>query len=231
MKKERNKAVICIGMILMILGLAFGGFPLITGGINGNNIGFAVIGMIVFSAGALDIIHENGKTKAVNDLINRNEYVYADFDSIRENYHSDNKEKQSSYSAVFRYKDEEGKIHFFRSKEYCSLYSVPYGHGDMARVYVDLSNPKVYMVSSENKSEFEEQVSSFREQRKQTRKIAAGLIVGGVSFILIPFIMGITVVLTNEAVLPLFILMFLFFGVFSAIGMTSILKGVMELRK
>ena len=227
MKKERNKAVICVGMILMILGLAFGGFPLITGGFEGKNILYAVIGMIVFSAGTADIIHEIRRTKAVNDLINRNEYVYADFDSVRENQ----QDNRSTYSAVFRYKDEEGKIHFFKSKEYSDLYSIPFKQGDMARVFVDVSNPKVYVVSSNEKSDFTNQLNSFRGRRNRAKKIAAGLIIGGAAFILVPFIMGITVLITKEAVLPLFILMFIFFGVFSVIGTTSILKGVTELRK
>lgn len=231
MKKERNKAVICVGMILMILGLAFGGFPLITSGFEGKNILYAVIGMIVFSAGIADILHEIRRTKAINNLISRNEYVYADFDSVRETCHSDNKEKRITYSAVFRYKDEEGKNHIFRSKEYSDLYRIPFKQGETAKIFVDITNPKVYMVASNEKSQFEKELNGYRERKNRTKKTAVGLIVGGVSFILIPFIMGITVVLTNEAVLPLFILMFLFFGVFSAIGMTSILKGVMELRK
>ncbi len=231
MKKERNKAKICIGMLLMILGVAFGGFPLIIGDMNGNIIEYLVIGLLVFSAGLADIILELKKTKIINELILRNEYIYADFESIKETCHNDDNVKRTAFFAVFRYKDDRGNIHFFRSEEYDDRYSVPFKHGDMAKIYVDIADPKTYLVCSKEMLEKDDMLNIYRGRKHKTKKIGTGLIIGGAAFILVPFIMGITVVMTKEAVLPLFIAMFLFFGIFSAIGTTSILKGIMELRK
>lgn len=229
MKKEQCKSKISAGIILMIFGLAFGSYPIITGSTAGNIILFVLVGTLVFFAGIVNIVNETSRIKAVRNLIYRNEYIYADFDSIRETYHTEDASNFSTYSAIFSYKDECGKKHFFKSDEYIDIYSVPFKHGDIVKVYVDLSDPKIYMVSLNDHVSTKDKKCDNKEKEIGSKEIAAGLIAGGIMFILVPFIMGITVILTSEAFLPLYIFMFLFFAVFAVIGTASIVKGVLEL--
>lgn len=228
MKKERYKAKIFIGIILMVFGLIFGGFPALgfmSGEFDPLIMVLVLIGVGIFVGGIVCIINEIKRSKIINDLIYRNEYIYAEFDSVREVCHSGEETDYYTYYALFRYESV-----FFKSEEYSNPKKIPFKPGDSAKVFVDMSNPKVYMVSTNDTLHSND--PRYIECEKGDDKISAFIsIVFGSIFVLVPLPITVSMMLSMKTITVGFVVGILFFGLFIAVGAAQIVKGIKELTK
>lgn len=151
MNKEKYRSGKGIGIFMILFGLVFGGIPTIcvlsSGEFISDILVFLLFGILCIAAGIGIIFFKKKKENIINDLIEKNEHVYAEFHSIKQTDHFDDEDSWSTYAAVFCYTDESGRKFWFKSGEYDDRDSIPFEPGDTAKVFVNLSDPKVYMVS------------------------------------------------------------------------------------
>ena len=236
MKKERYKAKIFIGIILMVFGLIFGGFPALSfmsGEFNPVIMIFVLIGVCIFVGGIVFIINEIKRSKIINELIYRNEYIYAEFDSVKAEYHSDEDSSYYTYYALLKYCDEYGKPVFFKSEEYSSPNKVPFKPGDSVKVFVDMANPKIYMVSLNDTihSDDPKYISIGKEKNIFGKTESVVSIITGVLFTVVPLAFAVFMLLAIPVTVPVLLFFLLFVGLFIAVGAAQIVKGIKELTK
>lgn len=236
MKKERYKAKIFIGIILMVFGLIFGGFPALSfmsGEFDPLIMVLVLIGVGIFVGGIVCIINEIKRSKIINELIYRNEYIYAEFDSVKAECHSDEDSSYYTYYALLKYCDEYGKPVFFKSEEYSNPKKIPFKPGDSAKVFVDMSNPKVYMVSTNDTLHSNDpRYIECKKGDDRADKISAFIsIVFGSIFVLVPLPITVSMMLSMKTITVGIVVGILFFGLFIAVGAAQIVKGIKELTK
>ncbi len=234
MKKEKYKSKAGLGIFLILFGLMFTVLNLLAL-IEERNFEFGVlifiiVGISVLVGGILYFINDRKKGKIINDLIYRNEYIYAEFDSVREVYHSGQETDYYTYYALFRYESEYSQPVFFKSEEYSNPKKIPFKPGDSAKVFVDMSNPEVYMVSTNDTLHSDD--PRYIECEKGDDKISAFIsIVFGSIFVLVPLPIAASKMLSMKTNFPGMVLCILFFGLFIAVGAAQIVKGIKELTK
>ncbi len=237
MKKEKYKSKVFTGIFLILFGVVFGGVPLLLS-IADRNVSpmifiFVIIGAGVFAGGIAFIIKEIKKGRIVNELIYRNEYIYAEFDSVKEVYHSDEDSSYYTYYALFRYNTPMGGPVFFESEEYSGRKMVPFKPGDSAKVFVDMSNPSVYMVSLNDTLHSDD--PRYVEQEKNNgfmdKLQSVSTIAGGALFVIVPMFFAVFILSSAKTTVPVLLILLLFFGTFIAVGAVQIVKGVKELIK
>lgn len=107
-----------------------------------------LLGIIGIAASIFITAFECKRAKIVNKLIAKNQYVYAKYETTITNYRSGKYGRRivDGYKAVFRYTDNyNNSFEFFNLAR--NLNELPFQPGDCAKVYVDLSSPRYYMVS------------------------------------------------------------------------------------
>ncbi len=194
---------------------------------------FIIMGISVLVGGILYFVIDRKKGKIINDLIYRNEYIYAEFDSVREVCHSGEETDYYTYYALFRYESEYSQPVFFKSEEYSNPKKIPFKPGDSAKVFVDMSNPKVYMVSTNDTlhSDDPRYIECEKGDDRADRISAFISIVFGSIFVLVPLPIAVSMMLSMKTNVVGIVFCIVFFGLFIAVGAVQIVKGIIELTK
>lgn len=142
MTTELNEAsgFICVGIFFIVFAIvmAYSGYPLIL------LLGLGGLYSVIYGIKIL-------KRISIKELVKRNQYIYAEFDSVKYSGYidKDGLEENICY-AVFRYDTGDGKYFYFKSEEYNEEKDIPYYPGASVKVFVDLSYPEIYMITSED---------------------------------------------------------------------------------
>lgn len=109
-----------------------------------------VIGVLILAIYIYAAVFAKKRERIVNRLIARNQFVYAKHERTDVVYHTSSHRHShrilAGYRAVFSYTDcYNNNLEFTESAR--TLEELPFQPGDFAKVYVDLSRPRFYMVS------------------------------------------------------------------------------------
>ena len=106
-----------------------------------TNVFICICSIFFMCASVMLYINSVRHYNSVKDLIDSHQYVYAEYDHI-----------ESSYYTVLKYTDENsGENYYFQTHSFKWKSNTPVKKGEAVKVYVDLSNPDLYLISYKEK--------------------------------------------------------------------------------
>lgn len=106
-----------------------------------TNVLISICGIFFMSTSVILYLNSVRHYNSVKNLIDNQQYIYAEYDHI-----------ESSYYTVLKYTDDNsGESYYFQTHSFRWKSDTPVKKGDAVKVYVDLSNPDLYLISYKEK--------------------------------------------------------------------------------
>lgn len=156
-KKRRWQDFLLMGTLFTVLSV---NFTVKNREVNPYIIIMFLIGVALLIIGVSIIAGKLKKSSMISRLIKNNMFIYADYDSViseRHYYWKRSKAARTVYAASFRYRNSQGHYLLFKSEWYKKQGMIPFRRGDKAKIFVDLDNPDIYIVSLDDVIHTEEQ--------------------------------------------------------------------------
>ena len=105
-----------------------------------TNVFICICGVFFMCGSVMLYVNSVCHYNSVKDLIDNQQYIYAEYDHIESNY------------TVLKYTDEiSGENYYFHTHTFKWKLNTPVKKGEAVKVYIDLSNPDLYLISYKEK--------------------------------------------------------------------------------